>query len=51
MALHNIITISIPGFFGKLNEMGNTIIVIIHDLSVAAHAKRTVKIIDGELFE
>lgn len=36
--------------FEKLNEMGNTIIMITHDLEVAKHAKRIVKIIDGELF-
>jgi putative ABC transport system ATP-binding protein len=37
--------------FSKLNEMGNTIIMITHDLTVAEHAKRIVKIIDGEMFE
>lgn len=35
--------------FRQLNEMGNTIIMITHDLSVASHASRMVKIIDGEL--
>lgn len=38
------------GLFQKLNEMGNTIIMITHDLEVAKHAKRIVRIIDGELF-
>lgn len=37
--------------FEELNEMGNTIIMITHDLSVATHAKKTYKIIDGELFD
>lgn len=37
--------------FNKLNEMGNTIIMITHDLTVAEHAKRIVRIIDGEMFE
>lgn len=37
--------------FNKLNEMGNTIIMITHDLTVAKHAKRIVRIIDGEMFE
>lgn len=37
--------------FNQLNEMGNTIVMITHDLQVATHAKRVVKIIDGELFE
>lgn len=36
--------------FTKLNEMGNTIIMITHDLNVAAYAKRIVKIIDGRLY-
>ena len=37
--------------FGQLNEMGNTIVMITHDLSVAQSAKRIVKIVDGRLFE
>lgn len=36
--------------FKNLNDLGNTIIMITHDLSVAQYAKRIVKIIDGELF-
>ena len=36
--------------FKQLNEMGNTIIMITHDLNVASHAKRIVRIVDGELF-
>ena len=34
----------------QLNELGNTIIVITHDMNVAGHAKRVIKIIDGEIF-
>jgi len=37
--------------FKKLHDMGNTIVMITHDLNVAKHAERVVKIIDGELFE
>jgi putative ABC transport system ATP-binding protein len=37
--------------FHELNEMGNTIVVITHDLGVAQSAKRIVRIVDGELFE
>lgn len=37
--------------FKKLNDMGNTIIMITHDLNVAQNAKRVVRIVDGELFE
>ncbi|WP_101910636.1 ABC transporter ATP-binding protein [Marasmitruncus massiliensis] len=50
-ALDSATGLEVLELFSKLNEMGNTIIMITHDLSVAAHAKRTVKIIDGELFE
>lgn len=35
--------------FRKLNEMGNTIVMITHDLKVAKAAKRIVKIVDGRL--
>ena len=37
--------------FQRLNDMGNTIVMITHDLGVAKSAKRVVKIIDGEMFE
>lgn len=37
------------GLFRQLNDMGNTIVMITHDLSVASHAGRVVKIVDGEL--
>ena len=37
--------------FRELNEMGNTIVMITHDLSVAKAAKRIVHIIDGVLSE
>lgn len=36
--------------FRKLNEMGNTIVMITHDLEVAKTAKSVVKIVDGEMF-
>ena len=36
--------------FRDLNEMGNTIVMITHDLEVAKAAGRIVKIIDGELY-
>lgn len=32
-------------------NMGNTIVMITHDLNVAKHADRIVRIIDGEIFE
>lgn len=37
--------------FQKLNDMGNTIVMITHDMNVAQHAKRTVRIVDGELLK
>jgi putative ABC transport system ATP-binding protein len=36
--------------FHKLNELGNTIVMITHDLNVAKAAQRTVKIVDGRLY-
>ena len=35
--------------FHRLHEMGNTIVMITHDLSVAQNAGRIVKIVDGRL--
>ena len=37
--------------FQRLSDMENTIVMITHDLSVAEHAKRVVRIVDGELYE
>lgn len=37
--------------FHRLNEMGNTIVMITHDLEVAKNARRIIRIVDGELFE
>ncbi len=37
--------------FRELNEMGNTIVMITHDLEVAQSAKRVVRIVDGVLVE
>jgi putative ABC transport system ATP-binding protein len=35
--------------FEEINARGNTVIVITHDLNVAKHARRIVKIIDGKI--
>lgn len=37
--------------FHKLNKVGNTIVMITHDLDVAKNAHRIVRIVDGELHE
>lgn len=37
--------------FHELNEEGRTIIMITHDVQIAKHAKRIVRILDGELLE
>lgn len=37
--------------FREINEMGNTIVMITHDLGVAQSAKRIVNIVDGRLIE
>lgn len=35
----------------KLNEQGNTIVLITHDLHIAEHAKRVISIRDGEIVD
>ena len=37
--------------FHKLNDEGRTIIMITHDVNIAKHAKRIVRILDGNLSE
>lgn len=37
--------------FHKLHSMGNTIIMITHDLGIAQNAQRMVKIVDGRLYQ
>ena len=39
------------GLFRELNEEGRTIIMITHDMNIAANARRVVHIIDGVLTE
>ena len=41
----------IMGLFRELNEEGRTIIMITHDMNIAANARRVVHIIDGVLTE
>ncbi len=42
--------IEVLKLFQKLHELGNTIVMLTHDLNVAKWAERTVRIVDGELF-
>ena len=37
--------------FHKINDEGKTIIMITHDANIAAHAKRIVRILDGNIGE
>ena len=41
----------VMNLFHDLNEEGRTIIMITHDISIARHAKRIVRILDGNLTE
>jgi putative ABC transport system ATP-binding protein len=50
-ALDSKTSLEILHLMKELNEAGNTIILITHDLSIAKQAKRMVRIQDGQLFE
>lgn len=50
-ALDSKSSIQIMELFRRLNEEGATVIMITHDSSIAAHAKRVVDIFDGEISE
>ena len=50
-ALDSKTSLEIMDMLQKLNEAGQTIILITHDLNVASKAKRIVKISDGKLYE
>ena len=44
-------SVQVLKLFRELNDMGNTIVMITHDLGVAQSAKRIVRIVDGQLQE
>lgn len=50
-ALDSKTSIDIMNVLEELNEKGQTIILITHDINVAKRAKRIVKIADGRLYE
>ncbi len=41
----------IMALFDRLNEEGNTIVVVTHEESIAAHARRVVRLRDGRILE
>lgn len=41
----------VMALFEQLGTMGNTIIMITHDLGIASYAKRVVRIVDGRLYQ
>ena len=41
----------VMALFQALNDEGNTIVMITHDLNIAKHARRVVYIVDGEITE
>jgi putative ABC transport system ATP-binding protein len=41
----------ILGLFDDLNAQGRTVVVITHEAEVAAHAKRVIRMRDGEIYE
>ena len=41
--------VEIMRLFGSLAEQGNTIILVTHDQAVAGHARRTIRLADGQI--
>ncbi len=48
-ALDSKTSLEVLGFLKSLNEQGHTIVLITHDQSIAAEAKRVVRIVDGKI--
>jgi len=42
-------SIEIMGFFQEINEQGNTIVMVTHELDIAAYCKRIVVMRDGQI--
>lgn len=42
-------SIDIMGLFGEIHRKGNTIILVTHEESIARHAHRIIRLIDGEI--
>jgi len=38
-------------FFDELNAEGNTVILVTHEADIAAHARRTIRVVDGRIVE
>jgi putative ABC transport system ATP-binding protein len=43
--------VEILELFGELHDQGHTVIIVTHDPNVAARARRTIRIVDGEVAE
>ena len=41
----------IMGLFNELNEAGNTIVLVTHEEDIAAHANRTIRLLDGVIVD
>ena len=50
-ALDSKTSIEIMNLLKQLNDNGQTIVLITHDINVAKKAKRIVKICDGKIYE
>jgi putative ABC transport system ATP-binding protein len=46
-ALDTVSSAEVMGIFGRLSEQGRTIILITHELEVAEHARRVIRVSDG----
>jgi putative ABC transport system ATP-binding protein len=42
-------SLDIMGLFDEIHKMGNTIIIVTHEDFIAKHAKRIIKLLDGEI--
>lgn len=41
--------VEIMGLFVKLQEQGRTILMVTHDMNIAAYSQRTINLLDGRI--